>query len=108
MKEQSKVCKYLGFARKAGKLSVGMGTCTLPQIKGKLKLILIANDTAEGSVEKIVRYAESGSIPYRIYGSSDELSGAAGMEGRNIFGIRDASLAEAIRNEIDSEKEVLQ
>ena len=107
MNGQNKVCTYLGFAKKAGKLATGMGTCTLPQIRRKLKLILVANDTAAGSIDKIERFAKSENIPCFVHGQSEEMSKATGQSGRFIFGIMDASLAGAIIKEIDHEKEVL-
>lgn len=103
---KKKVFSYIGFAKKSGNLAAGAGTCTLPAVARKIKLILIAADTAEGTIDKISGFAKKENIKFRVYGHAEELSQACGMPVRNIFGITDAGLADAIIKEIDSEKEV--
>ena len=46
---KSKLESYLGFARKSGNLISGAGTCEINMAKGKVKLLIIAEDTAENS-----------------------------------------------------------
>jgi len=107
---RKKTDSYLGFAKKSGNLLTGANTCMWALEKGKTKLLIVTCDTAEGSREKIIRKAEKAGVPYRIYGSSDDLSHAAGESGRNMFAVTDTGLAESLINAIDEEnkeKEVL-
>lgn len=106
-----KIESYLGFAKKSGKLVSGTHTCTVNGDRGKLKLLIIAEDTAPGSRKKMVQLAQRTRTPYKIYGLGDELSHIVGESRRSVFGITDKNFAEiiqkAIRTEEKSEKEVL-
>ena len=105
---KNKVLSYLGFAKKSGNLITGTGTCMLPAMRKKIKLLIIAEGTADGSVDKVVTMANREGIDYRIYGLPEELSRASGVSLRHIFGITDAGFADVIIKEIDAEKEVLE
>lgn len=98
---REKVDSYLGFAKKSGQLVTGTQTCGINIDKGKLKLLIIAEDTAEGSKEKMIRQARQKGLEYRVYGKRDELSHLVGSEGSCIFGIKDGNFAEVIVREID-------
>ena len=63
-----KLFGYLGFAAKARKLSAGYNTCLMLVEKRKVRLLIIAEDTAEGSIEKMTRKCEAGQVDYRIFG----------------------------------------
>ncbi|MCI2061980.1 MAG: ribosomal L7Ae/L30e/S12e/Gadd45 family protein [Eubacteriaceae bacterium] len=91
----------MGFAARSKSLVSGSNTCEINAKKGKLRLLIVAEDIAEGSREKMVRLAESGGIPYRIYGKSDDLSHITGTSGRSVFGITDRGFADSIMKEID-------
>lgn len=101
---RKKIDSYFGFACKSRNLVTGAGTCKVMATKGKLKLMIITEDIAEGSKEKMEKLAKANNIPYRIYGLSDHLSQITGTLGRSVFGITDKKFAETIEKEIDSEK----
>ncbi|MGI6721828.1 MAG: L7Ae/L30e/S12e/Gadd45 family ribosomal protein [Anaerovoracaceae bacterium] len=101
---QKKIDSYFGFARKSGSLVSGAGTCEVLAGKGRLKLLIITEDTAEGSCRKMQRLARANNIPYRIYGNSDHLSHVTGMSGRNVFAVTDQGFADVITKEIDAEQ----
>ena len=71
--------------------------------KNKVKLLIIAADIAENSGKKIEKEAKKYQVPYRIYGTTDELSGMAGTGGRSIFGITDQNFADVILKEIEKD-----
>lgn len=108
---RDKINSYLGFAKKSGNLITGADTCSMAMNKGRIKSLLIAADVAENTMKKVVRLAENRKIPYRIYGSGEEISHATGCSGRFVFGIKDDNFTKAVFNEIDkiraSEKEEL-
>ena len=103
-----KTASYLGLTRKSGNLLTGTDTCTRAGRKGKIKLLIICEDTAEGSKKKMIKLAEDNNIPLRLYGSSEQLSHAAGYQSRYIFGITDANFADVITEQIDTNREVSQ
>ena len=39
-----KVISYLGFAKKSGNLLTGVNTCSFAMAKGKVKLMILAED----------------------------------------------------------------
>ena len=47
-----KVISYLGFAKKSGNLLTGVNTCSFAMAKGKVKLMILAEDISENSREK--------------------------------------------------------
>ena len=98
---KSKFESYLGFARKAGSLVFGTGTCEVTMKRGKVKLLIIAEDTADNSKKKLVSLAESMNVPYIVYGLSEELSRIVGTSGRNAFAVTDENFAEIIRKQIE-------
>ncbi len=98
---RSKVEAYMGFAARARSLSTGYNTCLFMLEKGKLRLLILAEDLSENSKEKMKKEAAKFGIECRIYGKIDSLSHATGTEGKGIFGIEDKNLADAIINQID-------
>lgn len=102
---KSKLCSYLGFARKSGNLAMGFNTCVFAMKKRKLKLLIVAEDISENTGKKIEKEAKKHQVPLRVYGTCDELSQMAGTGGRSIFGITDQNFANVILNEIDQDGE---
>ena len=47
-----KVISYLGFAKKSGNLLTGVNTCSFAMAKGKVKLMILAEDISENSRKK--------------------------------------------------------
>ena len=100
---RSKLESYMGFARKSRNLIMGFNTCVLAMNKNRDKLLIVAADIAENSGKKIEKEAKKHQVPYRVYGTTDELSQMAGTGGRSIFGITDENFANVILKEIDSD-----
>ena len=95
---KSKFESYLGFARKAGSLVFGTGTCEVTMKRGKVKLLIIAEDTADNS-KMLVSLGESMNVTYIVYGLSEELSRIVGASARNAFAVTDENFAEIIRKQ---------
>lgn len=100
---REKIHSYLGFAKKSRGLISGFNSCLAGVEKGSVRLLVIATDTAESSVEKLVRSAKKTGTPVRIYSTKDRLSEMTGESGRGVFAITNKSLAAAIKNEIDQD-----
>ena len=100
-----KVISYLGFSKKSGNLLTGVNTCTFALAKGKVRLMILAEDISENSRKKIMKEIRKYGVKHIEYGSSDEMSHAVGASGRNVFAICDKGFAEAITKEIERESE---
>jgi ribosomal protein L7Ae-like RNA K-turn-binding protein len=98
-----KVNKYLGFAKKSGNLATGSNTCTFAMAKGKVKLIILAEDISENGEKKILKEIRRNKVQYVKYGDSEEMSRAVGSSGRSVFGVCDKNLAEVISKEISED-----
>lgn len=94
-----KIISYLGFAKKAGKVVTGVNTCTITMAKGKVKLMILAEDISENSEKKIMKEIRRNNVEYIKLGTIDEMSRAVGQEGRSVFGICDKGFAEVILKE---------
>ena len=98
---KDKLLSYMGFARKSGNLISGSNTCAFSMKKGKVRLLLIAEDASENTKEKMTSEAKASNVPVRIFGDSGEMSRAVGESGRTVFGITDGNFAQVIKKEIE-------
>ncbi len=98
---KKKVISYLGFAKKSGNLISGVNTCIFALAKGKVKLIIIAEDISANSEKKIIKEIRKHGVEYIKYGFSDELSHAVGTSGRSVFAVCDDNFKKVILNEIN-------
>ncbi|MFQ6115239.1 MAG: L7Ae/L30e/S12e/Gadd45 family ribosomal protein [bacterium] len=91
----------LGFAQRAGKLTLGM-TPTLNAIrKEETRTVVLATDISENSKSKIEETAKAHDIPVFMCGTKDEFGQIFGRNEIGIIGISDASFAIAIREFFD-------
>lgn len=106
---RNKAFSYLGFAARSRNLITGYNTCIMMMGKRKVRLLILAEDLAENTIEKMLTQCNKYKVEYRIFGNSDDLSHITGKSGKGIFGITDNHFAEIICKEIDliqSEREV--
>ena len=90
------ILSRLGFARKAGKLSVGFAGSKEALEKGISRLIIVAGDVSEKS-EKEIRFFSKGKVPVgRVNHTIDEISKAVGLRG-GILSVNDEGFANAIQ-----------
>ena len=69
--------------------------------KRKAKLVIIAEDSAEGTRDKISGKCRSHNVPCVIFGESDELSHVTGTGKTTVFAVIDGDFAKVISGEID-------
>ncbi|MBQ3281937.1 MAG: ribosomal L7Ae/L30e/S12e/Gadd45 family protein [Eubacterium sp.] len=96
-----KLSGYLGFAARARKLQTGYNTVLGLIEKRKAKLVIIAEDSAEGTRDKITGKCRSHSVPCEVFGKSDELSHVTGTGTTTVFAVTDGDFAKVISGEID-------
>lgn len=102
---RSKAMSLLGFAKRSGNLVSGTGTCTFAIRKGKVRLMILAEDVSEGTEKKIMKEIRKKGVPYIKYGTIDELSHIAGESGRSVFAVLDDQFARSILREIDPKQQ---
>ena len=84
---KDKMLTYIGFAKKAGKLVAGSNACRFAMKKGRLKLLIIAEDASENTKNKMAGEAGSQGLPFTPYTSISGIgkkSSCVNSETRNI------------------------
>ena len=97
----NKIDSYMGFAAKSGNLVTGYNTCMTPSVRKRIKLLIISEDSSDGTMKKMIKLAKDFNIEYRVFGESQHLSKVTGNSQRYIFGITDANFADVIIKQID-------
>ena len=95
--------RYLGLAKRAGKVIPGYRTCAGMLPGGKIRLLLVAEDASQNTKDKFESLCSRYHIPYAVYGTSGQLCEAAGMNGISVFGITDKNIADVMIKEIGNE-----
>lgn len=95
----------MGFAKKSGNLLTGVNTCTFAMNKGRVQLMILAEDISENSEKKIMKEIRKHGVKFVKYGSGEELSHAVGTAGRSVFAVCDDNFSKVILNEINGETE---
>ncbi len=101
---RERIHSYFGFARKSGNLLSGYNTCMYGLQKRKIRLLILAGDLSENTIEKFRRQCEKQKVELRICSTVEQLSLFAGEEGKGVFGVTDRGFADVIREEIDQMK----
>jgi len=98
----NKVLTLLGFAQKSNKLVTGENTCELYIKRKAVHLLIIASDVSKYTLEKFAFLCEKNNIPYFVFGEKEQLSKAIGKINRGVFGIKDKTLADNIKEILES------
>lgn len=94
--KNNKLLSLLGFAQKAGKLATGDETCELYLKRKKVKLILLASDAAENTLEKWKRAGQSNKVPVVVIADREVLSSAIGKVNRTVVAVLDSGFAKQL------------
>jgi ribosomal protein L7Ae-like RNA K-turn-binding protein len=97
-----KLASYMGLAAKAGKIAAGTNTCIFTMAKGKAGLLIIAEDLADNSREKLMTAARQNEVEVRVFGQADDLAHYTGKYGAGAFCVTDSNFAEVIVQTIDN------
>lgn len=90
----------LGIARKTGNVVSGTSQLQSAFGRGEIRFLLVAEDAAEGSVDKMVRLSEQENVGWARFSDQQMLGQLAGRENRNCIGIRDEQFAGLLAFEI--------
>lgn len=103
---EDKALKLMGFARRAGRLVSGTNTCILQMDRGRVQLLIIAEDISENGRKKIMKAVSRNGVRYVDYGEGEVLSHMTGTAGRSVFAVTDRHFADTILQEIQSGKTI--
>ena len=98
---ENKVYGLLGLCMKAGKLTFGT-EATIDMInKRKIKLIILAGDSSQRTIDNFKNKCKEYDIPVYTFGDKKSISKAIGKNNKTVLGIREKNLAEAIKKILD-------
>lgn len=98
---KDKICGLLGLAMKAGKIVFGTEACITDIEKGKVKLLMLAKDSAERTKNNFQRICDEKEIPIFEILQIEELSKAIGKENKAVVGIKDIGFSKEIMKTIN-------
>lgn len=93
----NKVYGLLGLATKAGKIVFGTESCLDMIAKRKLKLIIVAEDSSERTINNFKEKCVQNNIDFYVFGNKEDISRAIGKTNKTVVGIKDKNLAGAIQ-----------
>ena len=91
-----KVCGLLGLSRKSGNIIDGTDAVIENIIKGKIKLVLLAEDCSERTKRNLENISHEKRVRIFCYGTMEELSKAIGNRNKAVIGIKDSNLSNEI------------
>ena len=92
----NKIYGLLGLTSKAGKLAFGTDSCLEMIAKHKVKLIIVAEDSSERTINNFREKCKQNNIDFYVFGKKEDLSKSIGKVNKTVIGIKDKNLAGAI------------
>ena len=92
----NKVYGLLGLTSKAGKIAFGTDSCLEMISKHKVKLIIVAEDSSERTINNFKEKCKQNDIDFYIFGKKEDISKSIGKVNKTVIGIKDKNLAGAI------------
>lgn len=97
---QNKVLGLLGITAKAGKIVAGADIVKDLAQRGKLRLVIVAEDASERTQRNMQMVCENNKVPIVTYCKMEELSRAIGQKNRAVIGVKDKSLSAELLKQI--------
>ncbi len=96
-----KLFSYLGLAQRAGKLVSGEGAVESAVRRGKVHLLIVAQDASLNTKAKFVNMARHRQIKYVLVGDKASLGAAVGKAQRAVIGVLDQGFASLIQGMVE-------
>lgn len=93
---KEKIHSFLGLATRAGKIVSGDDSTLLDLKKGKVNLILIAEDASDNTKKLFKDKSTFRKIPYLFFSTKEEIGYAIGKSPRAVLGIKDKNFSKKI------------
>lgn len=101
MKRNNNLYGLIGLARRAGKVSFGTESSEETIKKGKAKLVIVAKDSSNRTIENFKMLCNMQNVPIRILGTIEDLSLSIGQMNKAIITIKDENFAKELIKRID-------
>jgi ribosomal protein L7Ae-like RNA K-turn-binding protein len=97
---EQKILNLLQFARRAGQVVHGFEACKKNVANGRIKLLLLTQDIADNTKDKMMRIVETAEFAPKVghYSSQEALSTALGLPWTCIIGVLDTNFAMKIQS----------
>ena len=102
----NKVYGLLGISSKAGKVVSGTEAVEEGILKRNIKLVIVAKDASEKTIQNIKLLCDKKKITLLIFGTVFDNSKSIGKVNRAVIGIKDKNLSEAIKKLITGGEEI--
>ena len=93
---RDRVLSMISLSRAAGRIESGEFAAEKAVIEGAARLVIVSRDASDNTKKKFRDKTSYRGIPYREYGTKQELGGAIGKTERAIIALTDKGLAEAL------------
>lgn len=100
-----KVEAALGFAQVTGRLASGDMAVTRALRRGKVYLVIIAEDSGRRTVRRYRHLCEALGVPWRRWGSKVELGRLLGRPARSVVGVLDPDFALRLQEVLPAHEE---
>jgi ribosomal protein L7Ae-like RNA K-turn-binding protein len=97
----TKLYSYLGLAQRAGKLTSGEGAVESAVRRGRVCLLIVAQDASLNTRAKFVNMAKHRHIDYVLAGEKAQLGMAVGKAQRAVIGVLDKGFAALIKGLVE-------
>lgn len=88
--------KFLGLAKRAGKILEGYNKCEENIKKHEVYLIILSEDASENTLNKFLKYGNKYDISVIIKYSKEDLGKAIGVDEIKIIGVKDKNISEKL------------
>lgn len=96
MNKIQRCLNFLGIVKKAGKLKIGETLCNEYIKRGKVNLLIIAEDASKKNKEYFIKLCEENAINYLILGTKELLGRHIGKRDTAYIAITDYNMAKKV------------
>ena len=94
---ENKILGLIGLSAKSGRIAFGADSVKREMLKGKIKLLILAENSSERTKLKFKKIADEAKIPIIFFVTISNISNAIGKTNKAILGIMDMNLAREIK-----------
>ena len=100
MKRDS-VLSLISIAKKAGRIGAGEFQTENAVKSGRAGLVIVSEEASDNTKKKFRNMCEFYQVPFRLYGTKDELGAAIGCEFRASLAVLDEGLSRSIEKKLE-------
>lgn len=98
---RERILRTIGLSFRASLLTSGFDAVELAMRSGAVELLILSQDGSEKQKEKLLRAAKEEEVPFREFGTAEELGRAIGKDSRIAIAILDQGMGKKLLDLID-------